>query len=637
MGSLLALLLVLAIILPLVAILLFKPNDFKPQITSFINEKTGLPLTLKGDIELKLFPWIGLKVTEASLPQPAGFGSGEFITIKELNFKIPLKELLQRQLRVETLHLDGLNIVLKRNNQASTNWQYYLTHLNGVQSTAKDSKETKIAPPNRPKQAKKLEFAINEFNIENAQFQYQDVLNQQNWQVNDLNLTGQSLTNIYPIKADFVLQQNGSTPLQGPVQFVGTVTLQEGLPLIRGETNAAISMPNAVWQKINLTSNIAVDFNKAISFTKLQLHALSSKAQGNCIIPLNNQVPITFKLIVDKLNTAEWLASPSKPSSPQSAPAASKVSTRASVNPGPQTTSRTLMGEVMVHELLAEGLHLNEVKANIKLANNQLNVAPLSANFYQGNLNVQINRTLNTLASTQITGKVTNVAIQPLLRDLKKEAVLSGKANVEFNLAQSTQQTLSGVVKCQMNEGVLEGIDVKYYLRAANALLNKEPLNEQDSKRTPFGLLTATLQLHDRQIDNNDLTITAPDFKATGAGNIDLAQQTLLYKVQAWRQYSDGKEHPNAYPLALRISGPLAHPKVQPDMDLYLKTAVKKELQKEINKQLDKNLNKLLGNPAATNNNGQSEAPSEESPEEKLKRKLGKGVEKGLKKLFKVE
>ncbi len=52
-------LLSVAIIIPVAAFLYFDPNDYKAQLSTFITEKSGLPLEIHGNINMKYFPWLG--------------------------------------------------------------------------------------------------------------------------------------------------------------------------------------------------------------------------------------------------------------------------------------------------------------------------------------------------------------------------------------------------------------------------------------------------------------------------------------------------------------------------------------------------------------------------------------------------
>jgi len=44
------------------------PNDYKPQITELVKERTGRDLSIAGDIRLTYFPWLGFELGAVELP-----------------------------------------------------------------------------------------------------------------------------------------------------------------------------------------------------------------------------------------------------------------------------------------------------------------------------------------------------------------------------------------------------------------------------------------------------------------------------------------------------------------------------------------------------------------------------------------
>ena len=115
-GALLVLVIAAALILPMV----INPNDYKEQITQAVYDKTGMTLTIKGDISWSVFPWIGLSLKELAIDdtqqQPLG-------TLNHVSVKVKLMPLFQKQLDISTVELNGLklNMVVDKNGQP--NWQ----------------------------------------------------------------------------------------------------------------------------------------------------------------------------------------------------------------------------------------------------------------------------------------------------------------------------------------------------------------------------------------------------------------------------------------------------------------------------------------------------------------------------------
>jgi len=616
----------------LIAIFLyFDPNDFKPQITSFLQDKTGLPLQIQGNIGLTLYPYVGLDAEKIQLAQPLPESSGFFIRVDKIHFHIPLKDLLQRHLKIESLIVKEGEIHLIKYANGRTNWDHYTKQLQPAQKSTPT--QTTTATPTQSR--KKLTFALDQFELHNIKLTWDDKQEKQQIVVDHLFLKGQQpqiLAKSYPIKGefDFLIQKNAANFMQGHSQIEGNVV---ALKTFSGKTTLDLQLPPSLpWPKAHITMQLQVDPNKEIALDNVVFTVPTMNIQGKCKIPLAKLKPIQFSAVIDSLNldtlTLNKPAAIAKPSTGNTKPTA--VTTGNSTGP-----ERALIGDVHIKQLVAKDLHLTNVKAALHLNNGILKLNPVTATLYQGTLSLQAQKNLQRpQAATTFQGKVENVELPALLKDLKQSQPVSGKANIQFNLNQ-TQQGLQGTTQFALKNGDVQGIDVMYYLSLAQSLLNKEKSPQTNQKVTPFNAITGTLKINHNVIYNNDLLLSAPDFSAKGEGSIQLDAKTLEYKIRAWREYHDNQEHPNAYPLAIRLKGKIASPKIEPDLDVYVKMALERELKKEVKKQVEKQVSKQiekhLGKILAENGSEDDEA----SVEDKIQQKLEEKINKGLKKLFK--
>jgi AsmA protein len=83
-GAVLALLIVAAVLIPQI----IDVNHYKPQIEARVQEATGRPFKIGGDIDLSIFPWVGLALGDLHLGSPASFGKTELLTVNR--FEAPL-------------------------------------------------------------------------------------------------------------------------------------------------------------------------------------------------------------------------------------------------------------------------------------------------------------------------------------------------------------------------------------------------------------------------------------------------------------------------------------------------------------------------------------------------------------------
>src|SRR5688500_11394774 len=115
--------LVALIVIVLIAVLLFvDPNDYRDDIEQLVERETGRELTLSGDLELSVFPWIALKMGAASLGEAPGFGDEPFVTIQEARVGVRLLPLLRGKVEAGEVRLVGARIRLITDEQGRNNW-----------------------------------------------------------------------------------------------------------------------------------------------------------------------------------------------------------------------------------------------------------------------------------------------------------------------------------------------------------------------------------------------------------------------------------------------------------------------------------------------------------------------------------
>src|SRR5215475_3202260 len=116
--------LVALVVLVLLGVWLFvNPNNFKPRIVSTVKQATGRDLSLQGDIKLSVFPWIALQLGPASLGSPPEFKGAPFLSFNRADVRVKLLPLLHKQLEVDRVELDGLDLKLIKNEQGKGNWE----------------------------------------------------------------------------------------------------------------------------------------------------------------------------------------------------------------------------------------------------------------------------------------------------------------------------------------------------------------------------------------------------------------------------------------------------------------------------------------------------------------------------------
>ena len=115
--------LIAVVVIALIAIVVFvDPNDYRDDIERLVEERTGRELTLSGDLELSVFPWIALKVGAASLGEAPGFGDEPFVTIQEARVGARFWPLLRGKVEAGEVRLVGARVRLITDEQGRENW-----------------------------------------------------------------------------------------------------------------------------------------------------------------------------------------------------------------------------------------------------------------------------------------------------------------------------------------------------------------------------------------------------------------------------------------------------------------------------------------------------------------------------------
>jgi AsmA protein len=98
----------------------FDPNDYKPRIVQLVKDKTGRTLSIAGDIDLKVFPKLGVQLGKLSLSERDG--SGEFAHLEAAEVYVALVPLLSNRLVVDEVRVDGARANLIKFEDGSTNF-----------------------------------------------------------------------------------------------------------------------------------------------------------------------------------------------------------------------------------------------------------------------------------------------------------------------------------------------------------------------------------------------------------------------------------------------------------------------------------------------------------------------------------
>ncbi len=203
-GLLLVMLLAAALLIPLFV----DPNEHKATIISEVKEATGRDLTIQGDIELSIFPWLGLKLGSIQLSNAVGFGEKPFIALNQAQVRIKLLPLLSKQLVVDTIVVDGLRINLSKNRQGASNWDDLIQQDSKAESA--DIKEGQQTILHQPSDTPTL--AIEGITISNADLLWDDQSTGQRYEIKGVNLQSGGIKDRVPTELTLSFSMTADQP-----------------------------------------------------------------------------------------------------------------------------------------------------------------------------------------------------------------------------------------------------------------------------------------------------------------------------------------------------------------------------------------------------------------------------------------
>ncbi len=104
------------------AVILIDPNDYRDRIEEIVKEATGRELRIVDDLELSVFPWIGVESGRVSFGNAEGFGPEPFAQISNARVKVRLIPLFSSRIELDTVTLHGLEVRLAVDADGRSNW-----------------------------------------------------------------------------------------------------------------------------------------------------------------------------------------------------------------------------------------------------------------------------------------------------------------------------------------------------------------------------------------------------------------------------------------------------------------------------------------------------------------------------------
>ena len=488
-------------------------QKYKPRMEQMVTDATGRPFSLGGDLELSLFPWVGVSLSDLQLGNPPGYEEPSFISVRSFNVKVKLLPLLSRDIQVREFVLDGPRVVLIKGADGTGNWENM-----GTGTTVKGRGDEEMVPSPTGETATEGNFPsgalpvtalnVERFSITHGMVEWHDKAQKTSMVVSDVDLQLKNISLDAPMAVQFSAQVDdepvslkgqvgpvGNTPGQGELPLDLTIKLLEEISLaVKGKIVDAASSPQfqlaldlaafsprTVLDRLGKSGVLpaAPDTLKQFSFKgNLSGNPSTLSVEEGLVVLDGSKMAFTagvkafskpdirFDMDLDSLNLDRYFppsktandpegdGGPKSPGTPSDTADKQKTTKPSASKKIDYTPLRQLIlnGRAKVGNLIAGGMTVQNVEMAITGRKGQFSLAPFAMDLYQGRMTSSAALNVQKEAPTgSLQVKTDGVQVGPLLRDAVQKDFLEGtlKADVKLTFKGDNPQ----VIKQNLNGG----------------------------------------------------------------------------------------------------------------------------------------------------------------------------------------
>jgi len=247
-----------------------------------------------------------------------------------------------------------------------------------------------------------------------------------------------------------------------------------------------------------------------------------------------------------------------------------------------------LLGKVIIDEASLKHLSFNNLQIPFALQNNVLSLRDIKSNFYRGEMQSDIDIRFHSPKNiTSIKTKLSGFNVAALLKDLDPKMAISFSGNGNFAIQasaigsnrQEILNSLNGGGNPAISNGYINGVDIKYLISTAGAMLNRKAMPTNNTQKTPFQSLNASYTIRDGVILNNDLFLRSSEFVSKGAGSVNLKDNYIDYSLNTNLSNQNGNLlNIPGLPIPIIIAGNLDNAKISLDIKELTKSFAEMQL-----------------------------------------------------------
>ncbi len=589
-------------------------QKYKPMIEELVTEQTGRSFSMGDDLQLSVFPWVGVSLSDLSLGSPKGFENKDMIAVKRLEVRLRFMPLLFRKVEVSTFVVDTPRLFLEKAKNGKANWENI-----GPGEDVGEKKDETTGPSDQKLPIKSL--LVGNFSILNGLVSYVDQGSGLKKEVSDFNLTLTNISLDKPIGVKLSVKLDGkSILLEGLAGPVGKEPGKEDLNLdmtLKALDQLSIHLKGKIIQPMG-AQKIVMDVDVA-SFSPRKLLsdmgqpffvktadpkvldkvALKARIEGGATaIKLSNGVltlddskltflaeakafdkpDLKFDLNLDSIDLDRYLPPEKEKAGKENSgekSAGNKAGKQKETDYGP-LRKLVLDGKIKVGSLKAANLRIQDFVAHVTAKNGVIDLDPLGLNLYQGSVAFKARLDVRKKnPRTQFTLDAKDILAGPLLKDAIEKEIIEGAmvANMTLKMIGESpdmvKKSLEGKGELKFVDGAIVGIDIANTVRNATAGLG---LGETPAKkpRTDFAELNIPFSADKGIVNIPGARLISPLIRLLAKGNVNLEKEDLDFRVEpkfvaTLKGQGDTKDR-SGLTVPLLITGSFDSPKIRPDL-----------------------------------------------------------------------
>lgn len=611
--KLLIILIILGIISGVALILFINPNNFNSHIANVIQDTTGLPIKINGQISWSIRPNSTINLQEVLLTKAVNDNT-PVVQIKEVILNIELSSIFKDIPIIEKLTLN--NVIV--------DWAL--------------AKDLKVNPKNNIQP-----FVIQDLQVKNGYMKLQDPTDHMNWLLQNVSLSANNimlnsvkelptlkmqgeLVNVdrnttYNVDTAIKVDISKDTLTLNPLKMIWNDTTLQGSATVTGYTSnpiisGDIAMDNtdvgAILQKVDpyyanhslpvshsMQMQMAYSYefkNQILDLTKINFQIDNGTINGNCKLGIAAPHNAEFTLTAENMNLA-----------PLGLMTAAMFPSAHTITSFPEALFKdiSIKGSFSGTKLsYNNNLVIDQIHMEVAGGEGIVQFAPVVISAYGGTHNIVFSTDVINKQQPyfELSDQANNVTLH--------NSIIDGKATIKASLqamgndVNSIKQTLTGNVNLYVSDGVLHGVAVDKITQFANntaigvfdelsrspaaklnvlAIKNSGDVNttQQDNPETKFNYFELQANIKQGISKNTNISMNNNVIALKGAGEFNLINQSInldaaiVSKTDITSDSVILSNYMKQTPVEMSITGTIDKPIFGPTVYTYVMSVIK--------------------------------------------------------------